>query len=68
MRTQFACALNWFNALLWFRLHTAYAAPKSPSLKVRKDGVTLAAFHDSKPSHADFLLQPRAVAVLRMFS
>ncbi len=50
------------------RFSTAAAAEKMPSLKVRKDGRTLAAFSDSKPAPTDYLLQPREVAVLRLFS
>ena len=44
------------------------SAEKGPRLLVREGGVPLAAFHDPKPIRADFMLQPREVAVLRLFS
>src|SRR5262249_49991264 len=45
------------------RFSTGSAGPKNPYLKVRKDGRISAAFTSSKPTPADFMLQPREVAV-----
>jgi hypothetical protein len=48
------------------RLNTQGSGPQSPHLWVRKDGETLAGFHDSMPT--DVLIEPREAAVVRLFS
>jgi beta-lactamase regulating signal transducer with metallopeptidase domain len=50
------------------RFSTASAAPGSPHLSVRENGEILFAIHDSKPIRADFMLEPRQVSVMRLFS
>ena len=50
------------------RLSTASAEPQSHYLKVSIDGRLVLAFHDEKPAPADFILQPREVAIVRLFS
>lgn len=49
------------------RLNNSLATPKSHYLRLKLNGRILAAFHDSKAVQTDFLLQPREVAVLRLF-
>ncbi len=50
------------------RLSATSAAPNPRRLKVRDNGELVAAFTDKQPTMADFMLQPREVAVLRMFT
>jgi beta-lactamase regulating signal transducer with metallopeptidase domain len=50
------------------RFNTAFSAARSPYLTVSENGETLFAIQDSKPVHADFMLRPRQVAVMRLFS
>ena len=49
------------------RLSATSAAPNPRRLFVRKKGVTLYSLVSKEPTQADFMLQPREVAVLRMF-
>jgi len=49
------------------RLIANSAAPNPRRLFVRKKGVTLYSLVSKEPTQADFMLQPREVAVLRMF-
>jgi beta-lactamase regulating signal transducer with metallopeptidase domain len=50
------------------RLGTASVAPTRRYLIVRSGGVPLSAFRDGEPTRSDHLLQPREVAILRLFS
>jgi beta-lactamase regulating signal transducer with metallopeptidase domain len=50
------------------RFNTISAAPKAAELICMEDGEILFELQDSKPFRTDFTIQPREVAVLRLFS
>lgn len=49
------------------RFSTGSASPQTTRLIIYHDGAATAAFHSSKPAGADWILTPRAAAVLRLF-